>query len=323
MSSLLSKHLSVFALKNVLSLHVLVDYFGAKKLHQITKGTALTATMFQATGSATGTSGFVNITVLKGGKVGFGSEDGILNSQYVKSLEEIPYNISVLQISHALTSPEAEAPTAEPIQLNLTTVLHKQGCNAFTDLLLASAARKTFEETLEGGLTVFCPTDGVVHDFMAKYKNLTTAKKTAILLYHGVPVYQSLQMLKSNNGVMNTLATDGANKYDFTVENDGEDVKLVTKVVTAKITATAVDQEPLVVYKINKVLLPKELFKAAVVAPAPKEEADSPADEPTDDADAPESDPEEQTVDENGAVRFDGGRLVTVFLSLCLGAWLV
>lgn len=60
--------------------------------------------MFQATGSASGSSGYVNITDLKGGKVGFGTEDneGKLDASYVKSLLEMPYNISVLQISQVV-----------------------------------------------------------------------------------------------------------------------------------------------------------------------------------------------------------------------------
>ncbi|KAH1136725.1 hypothetical protein GYH30_026952 [Glycine max] len=33
MSDLLSKHPSIYTVKNVLSLHVLLDYFGAKKHH--------------------------------------------------------------------------------------------------------------------------------------------------------------------------------------------------------------------------------------------------------------------------------------------------
>jgi hypothetical protein len=104
MSSLLSKHLSLSTIKNVLSLHVLVDYFGSKKLHQITNGTALTATMYQATGAAPGSSGYVNITDLKGGKVGFGAADngGNLDAVYVKAVHETPYNISVLQISQVI-----------------------------------------------------------------------------------------------------------------------------------------------------------------------------------------------------------------------------
>ncbi|KAF5459525.1 hypothetical protein F2P56_023466 [Juglans regia] len=328
MSSLLSKHLSLYTIRNVLSLHVLVDYFGSKKLHQITNGTALTSTMFQATGSAPGSSGYVNITNLKAGKVGFGAEDndGKLDAVYVKSVEEIPYNISVIQISQVLTSPEAEAPTAGPSDLNLTAILSKQGCKTFADLLISSGVGSTFNENIDGGLTVFCPTDTILSGFMPKYKNLTAPQKVSLLLYHGIPVYQSLQMLKSSNGVVNTLATDGANKYDFTVQNDGEEVTLKTKVVTAKITGTVKDEEPLVVYKINKVLLPRELFKAAPTpkpAPAPKAEAPK-GDDDASDADAPEGDDVgDQTADNNGADGLDGGKLVMVFLSLYVGFWLV
>ncbi|XP_004491619.1 fasciclin-like arabinogalactan protein 2 [Cicer arietinum] len=314
MSSLLDKHLSVSTLKNVLSLHVLVDYFGAKKLHQITNGTTLVSSMFQATGSAAGTAGYVNVTNLKGGKVGFAAEDNDgLHSFYVKSVQEIPYVISVLQISQPLSSADAEAPTASPSDIDLISIMSKQGCKAFADLLRVSKALPTFKETVDGGLTVFCPTDSAVNGFSTKYKNLTDSQKVSLLLYHGVPVYQSLQMLKSNNGIMNTLATEGANKYDFTVQNDGEDVNLETKVNTANIIGTLIDQDPFVVYKISKVLMPRELFKGVKedLAPAespkapkkkkkskaaPAEDADSPADGP--DADS-ESD-DQKAADDNG-----------------------
>ena len=75
MSVLLSTHPSIYTIKNILSLHVLLNYFGAKKLHQITNSTSLTATMFQATGSAPSSSNFVNIIDLKGRKVDFSPED--------------------------------------------------------------------------------------------------------------------------------------------------------------------------------------------------------------------------------------------------------
>ncbi|KAH6812092.1 FASCICLIN-like arabinogalactan 1 [Perilla frutescens var. frutescens] len=90
MSDLLSKHLTLSAIKNMLSLHVLLDYFDAKKLHQITNGTALAATMFQATCSATGSAGFINITDLKGG---FGPQDNgvVVSATFVKSVDTIPY----------------------------------------------------------------------------------------------------------------------------------------------------------------------------------------------------------------------------------------
>lgn len=232
-----------------------------------------------------------------------------------------------LKISHettaiqVLTSAEAEAPTAGPSQLNLTAILSKQGCKAFADLLISSGADTTFETNIDGGLTVFCPTDAVINGFLPKYKNLTTSQKVSLLLYHGIPVYQSLQMLKSNNGLVNTLATDKANKFDFTVQNDGEIVSLETEVVTAKITGTLIDEEPLVIYKVNKVLQPTELFKVKT-ASAPKEVAEG----PDDSADAPGSDDsEDQTADsdKNGVAGLDGGRLGMVVLSLCAGVLLM
>ncbi|KAK1414250.1 hypothetical protein QVD17_29993 [Tagetes erecta] len=74
----------------------------------------------------------------------------------------------------------------------------------------------------------FCPLDNAFKGFMEKFKNLIVANKQSLLEYHGVPVYQSMSMLKSRKGLMNTLATDGANKFDFTVQNEGQDVTIKT-----------------------------------------------------------------------------------------------
>ncbi|KAK8492661.1 hypothetical protein V6N13_141324 [Hibiscus sabdariffa] len=335
MSSLLSKSPSIYTMKNILSLHVLLDYFGAKKLHQITNGTALAATMFQATGVAPGASGFVNITDLKGGKVGFGAEDngGSLDSLFVKSVEELPYNISVIQISKALPSAVAEAPTPGPSELNITGIMSAHGCKVFADTLLAHPeAMGTYEDNVNGGLTVFCPLDDAFKAFLPKFKNLTASGKESFLEFFGVPVYQSLSMLKSNNGLMNTLATDGASKFDFTVQNDGEDVTLKTKINTVKIIGTLLDEQPVAIYTIDKVLMPRELFKAAPTpapAPAPVEAADAPkasksksksksSPDPASDSPADSPNPADQAADDNAGVSFKDGRSVAVGLSFLL-----
>ncbi|CAK7324502.1 unnamed protein product [Dovyalis caffra] len=341
MSELLSKKPSISTIKNILSLHVLLDYFGTKKLHQIRDGSALAATMFQATGSAPGSSGFVNITDVKGGKVAFGPEvnEGNLDVFYVKSLEELPYNISVIQVSKVLPSDVAAAPTPEPSAMNITEIMSAHGCKVFADTLIANReASKTYQDNIDGGLTVFCPLDDPFKAFLPKFKNLTASGKESFLEFFGLPIYQSLAMLKSNNGIMNTLATDGQKKFDFTVQNDGEDVTLKTRSTTAKIVGTLIDEQPLAIYTIDKVLLPKELFKAAPTpapAPAPEKEVadapksskhkkptadDSPSDSP---ADSPDDDPADQTADDNASVRFGGGRLIATVLSLCLGLLLL
>ncbi|MED6145056.1 hypothetical protein PIB30_021412 [Stylosanthes scabra] len=152
-----------------------------------------------------------------------------------------------------------------------------------------------------------------------------------------------MAMLKSNNGLMNTLATDGANNFDFTVQNDGEQVTLKTKTVTAKITGTLIDEDPLAIYTIDKVLLPKELFKAPAPSPAPapapepasadapaspkkggkkkkQKAADAPADEETAPADSPSDAADESADGGSGAVRFDGARYVNV-VSVVVALW--
>ncbi|MED6124621.1 hypothetical protein PIB30_060639, partial [Stylosanthes scabra] len=136
MNKLLSKHPSIYTLKSILSL----DYFGAKKLHQITNGTDLTSTMYQATGTALGAAGFVYITDLHGEKVGFGAEnnDGALSALFVKSVEEIPYNILIIQIRNPLPLAAAEALTPAHNQQNLTSIMFRHGCMVFADTLAAS-----------------------------------------------------------------------------------------------------------------------------------------------------------------------------------------
>ncbi|XP_019194127.1 PREDICTED: fasciclin-like arabinogalactan protein 2 [Ipomoea nil] len=314
MNDILDKHYSLYTIKNILSYHVLADYFGTKKLHHLNKGTTLTATMFQATGDAPGTSGYVNMTALKGGKVGFAPEDntGRFDSTFVKSVLEKPYKISVIQISHHLSSSYAEAPASGPTDVNITTLMAKQGCKAFADLLDSTGADATFALNVETGLTVFCPTDKVIQGFMPKYKNLSKDGKMSLLLYHGVPAYQNLGMFRSNgNGVLNTLATGGSNKYDFTVQNSGEDVTLETEVVTAKITGTMYDEEPLSVFKVDKVLLPRELFKAAGKSGS---ESSGGAPGPNSDDDGVPSD--QAAGHRNGGVRRSGAWLVALILTL-------
>ncbi|KAG0483199.1 hypothetical protein HPP92_011283 [Vanilla planifolia] len=329
MSALLARHFTIPTLKNVLSLHILVDYYGSKKLHQLTHSSTLASTFYQATGAAPGTSGFVNITDHRAGRVSFtatSSDDSLpfpSSSDFVKSLKELPYNLSIIQINKPLSSPEAEAPAAAPAPVNLTDLMTRKGCALFAGLLASDRdAHKTFDDSADGGLTVFCPGDAAVKSFMPKYKNLTAEGKTSILLYHGYPVYSSLQTLKSNNGVVTTLATDGgaSKSFNFTVQDDGLKVELKTGVATAAITSTLIDQDPVAMYEIDKVLQPLELFKPEetdALAPAPaahKKKGKKVAPEPAAD-DAPEASPaDDQVADGNAAM----GRNVGFWSGWCV-----
>ncbi|KAL6656195.1 hypothetical protein ACP70R_007021 [Stipagrostis hirtigluma subsp. patula] len=181
------------------------------------------------------------------------------------------------------TPPATKAPAAPPAPPNVTAEMAKGGCKAFADLISAQPeALETYQSAAVGGVTVFCPSDDAVRAFMPRYKNLTADGKTELLLFHAVPVHYSLGSLKSNNGPMNTLATDGAAKnYNFTVQNQGDVVTIKTAAsgAPARVKSTAVDRDPVAIYVIDTVVEPVELFALApspAPAPAPAPAADAP-----------------------------------------------
>ncbi|XVE76993.1 hypothetical protein DITRI_Ditri13aG0025900 [Diplodiscus trichospermus] len=284
MSALTAKHpLSV--VKNIISLHILLDYYDPQKLHKIPDGTTLSTTLYQTTGNAPGNLGFVNITDLQGGKVGFGSAvpGSKLDSSYTKSVKQIPYNISILEISAPINAPgilTAPAPSASGV--NITGLLEKAGCKTFASLLVSSGVLKTYESALEKGLTIFAPSDEA---FKAKgvpdLSKLTNAEQVSLLEYHASPEYKPKGTLKMAKDPVSTLATNGAGKFDLTVTTAGDSVTLHTGVDSSRVAEAVYDSPPFVLFPVDNVLLPSELFGESP-SPAPAlEPASSPSSTPS------------------------------------------
>ncbi|CAH8356771.1 unnamed protein product [Eruca vesicaria subsp. sativa] len=345
MSSLAGKHpLSV--VKNALSLLLLLDYYDPIKLHKISQGTTLVTTLYQTTGNAPGNLGFVNVTDLKGGKVGFGSASpgSKLASTYTKSVKQIPYNISVLEIDAPIIAPgilTAPAPSSDGLN-NLTGLLERAGCKTFAGLLVTSGVVKTYVSTVEKGLTVFAPSDEA---FRAKgvpdLTRLTQAEVVSLLEYHALAEYKPKGSLKTNKEAISTLATNGAGKYDLTTSTSGDEVILHTGVGPSRVADTVVDETPVVIFTVDKVLLPTELFgKSPSPAPAPEPvsaptpapaKSPSPAEAPSPVAasppappvdDSPEGAPSDSPTSsedsnaENAAFQVRGSVYVTVLVTL-------
>ncbi|KAL8111397.1 fasciclin-like arabinogalactan protein 8 [Apium graveolens] len=287
LAPLAGKPLSV--IKNVLSLHVLLDYFDAKKLHDIPDGSTLSTTLYQTTGNAQNKIGFVNITDLKGGKVGFGS--GIpgskLDSSYSKEIKQVPYNFSVVEISTPIIVPEildAPSPTSD---LNITGLLEKAGCKTFASLLLNTGVLKVYQSSITKGLTVFAPNDEAFKKKgVPDLSKLTNAELVTLLQYHALPSYSPIGSLKSSKDPISTIATNGAGKFDLSVGVAGDSVSLKTGLGDSRIASTVIDSTPFVVFTVDNVLVPKGLtgdspFPAPTPgpaeAPAPADDSPSPA----------------------------------------------
>ncbi|KNA25811.1 hypothetical protein SOVF_003130 [Spinacia oleracea] len=285
MATLTAKH-PISVVKNLLSLHILLDYYDPKKLHSIDNGTVLTTTLYQTTGSASSQEGSVNITDLKGGSVGFGSgaPGSKLDSTYTKSVKQIPYNISVLEISAPIIAPALL--TAASSDVNVTGVLEKAGCKTFASLISSSGVLKVYQSQMDKGITIFAPNDEA---FKAKgvpdLTKLSNAEIVSLLQFHALSSYSPIGTLKTTKGSLPTLAS-GVGKYDLSPSAAGDSVTLHTGVDSSRIASTLLDATPVVIYAVDNVLLPVALFGMSP-SPAPSPDSDSPSPAPAPEADSP------------------------------------
>ncbi|KAL1812658.1 hypothetical protein ACET3Z_022723 [Daucus carota] len=89
---------------NILSMHVLLDYYDVERFQTLPSKTSIITTLFQTNGVCEGLEGFLNATDLDTGSVVIGSAvaGSTVTAKLVKSVAEEPYNISVLQISRVI-----------------------------------------------------------------------------------------------------------------------------------------------------------------------------------------------------------------------------
>jgi Fasciclin domain len=270
MSSLVSAAKQNLAgIKNALRLLSLLDYFDPQKLHDLPRGTTLTTTLYQTTGNAAGNLGFVNITNLRGGKVGFAAAapGSKFDASYVKAVKQMPFNLSIIEISDPVVFPGLLDATSAS---NITALLEKAGCKTFASLVASSGVLKVYQSQMDkGGLTLFAPNDDAFQAPGAPdLASLSSADLVTLLQYHALPQYTPKSSLASESGPIQTLASSAAGKYELSVVAHGNDVSLDTGVGTSRVASTVLDDTPNTIMTVDSLLLPVELFGGAP-APAP------------------------------------------------------
>lgn len=134
-------------------------------------------------------------------------------------------------------------------------------------MLTASGVEQEFEEDEGGaGITLFVPTDQAFSDLSSStvFQSLPAEKKSDVLRFHVLHSYYPLGSLQSIvNPVQPTLATEqnGAGSFTLNISRVNGDVLIDTGVVQASITRTVFDQNPVVIFGVSTVLLPKEFFE--------------------------------------------------------------
>lgn len=268
MSSLAADQ-SLVGIKNALRLLILLDYFDPQKLRDLPLGTTTTSSLYQITGNATGSLGFVNITNLRGARVSFSSAKpgSMMDATYTRSVQQIPYNLSVIEISGPITFPGLmDAPTAPS---NLTALLEKAGCKTFASLITSSGMLKVYQSAMDWGFTLFAPQDNAFKaDGVPDLNTLSSAELVAVLQYHALPSYTPMASLKITRGPIATMASSGSGNYDLSVISHGDNVSLDSGINTSHVASIVLDETPICILTVDSLLLPSELFGDTLV-PAP------------------------------------------------------
>lgn len=111
-------------IKNILSLHVLHDYYDVEKLVRVlTSKTAIFATLYQTNnGETVSLKGFLEASMVNEGEIVFGSTalGSGLTVKLVKPVLSHPHTISVLQITAPIIAPGigASSPVKVPASDN-------------------------------------------------------------------------------------------------------------------------------------------------------------------------------------------------------------
>jgi len=260
-------------LADVLRYHVLLEYLAPADLRRLPASGKLVTTLFQTTGRAPADLGAVNVTAAGRAALAVVRSPAPLpgsNATVLGAITAVPYNLSVLAVDGLIVPSGfdlAASETRPPAAVNITRVLaDARAFNVAASMLEASGVAGEFEADERGaGITVFAPTDDAFAGLPAgdRLQSLPAERKAVVLRFHVLHSYYPLGSLESIvNPVQPTLATEFSNAGRFTlnITRANGSVAIDTGVVQATITRTVFDQNPVAVFAVSKVLLPKEMF---------------------------------------------------------------
>lgn len=157
--------------------------------------------------------------------------------------------------------------TRPPLGLNITRALiDGHNFNVAASMLAASGVVEEFEADEGGaGITLFVPTDAAYSDLPSnvRLQSLPADKKAVVLKFHVLHSYYPLGSLESIvNPVQPTLATEdmGAGRFTLNISRFNGSVAIDTGIVQASVTQTVFDQNPVAIFGVSEVLLPREIF---------------------------------------------------------------
>ncbi|KAI3678321.1 hypothetical protein L6452_37608 [Arctium lappa] len=274
-SILRSSHLTRLSstnLADVIRYHVLLQCLSLHDLRRYPPAGKLITTLFQTTGRAPHTFGSVNITHDPNTDTTTiqSSPQSTNNVTIIAPIVTLPYNLTIFTVNSLIIPYGFDLTASESrpsIAINITkALLDGQNFNVVASLLSASGVMEEFESEKGGaGITLFVPTDDAFTNMpaTAKFQSLPADQKADVLRFHVLLSYYPLGSLQSIvNPFQPTLATEdkGAGTFTLNISRVNGSVAISSGIVQASVTQTVYDENPIAIFGISKVLLPKEMF---------------------------------------------------------------
>ncbi|XP_021716153.1 fasciclin-like arabinogalactan protein 4 [Chenopodium quinoa] len=260
-------------LADVIRYHILLQYLTFSDLRRIQPAGTLVTTLLQTTGRAPDNLGSLNATFnpSNGGISFHPLNNNSVSCNILSLLKTVPYNLSIFTVDSLLVPHGFDLMASEtrppPPGLNITKALFDgHDFNVAASMLLASGVVQEFEDDEGGaGITLFVPTDEAFADLppTVQLQALSADKKALILKFHVLHSYYPLGSLESIvNPVQPTLATEdnGAGSFTLNISRVNGSVAINTGIIQAVVTRTVFDQNPVAIFGVSSVLLPKEIF---------------------------------------------------------------
>nr|TKR85335.1 fasciclin-like AGP 4 [Populus alba] len=175
----------------------------------------------------------------------------------------------------------AQPPATTPTQAasatwhstNVTKILEKAGhFTIFIRLLRSTQEESHLFSALNdssSGVTIFAPTDSAFSELKSGTLNtLSDGDKSELVKFHVVPTFLSTSQFQTVSNPLGTWAGTGS-RLPLNVTSYPNSVNITTGLTNTSLSGTVYTDNQLAIYKIEKVLLPKDIFASKAPAPAP------------------------------------------------------
>ncbi|CAN1249617.1 Fasciclin-like arabinogalactan protein 12 [Linum perenne] len=193
------------------------------------------------------------------------------------STNVLSFSLILSILLHGSSAQSPAAAPAPPGPVNITKVLEKAGqFSVFIRLLRATREDLTLNGQLNNSnnaVTIFAPSDSAFTSLKSGTLNsLNDQEKSELIQFHIIPMYLSSSTFQTVSNPVTTQAGTGdrlALNVTTSVTSYPNSIVISTGLTNTSLSGNVYSDNQLAVYKVDKVLLPMDVFAPKPPAPAP------------------------------------------------------